>query len=263
MSASGPGPTRRALVLGLSAAGLGACSANDAPQGTPTPTATPSASSASPSLKAPSPSVSPSPTGPLEDVVHGTSGRPEVALTFHGQGPVAIADSVLAVCRGAGAAVTVFAVGQWVQENPELVRRITAAGHDVGNHTWSHPDLPTLDEAAATAEIAKGREALASVLGEAGPWFRPSATERSTPTIRAAAFAAGYARCISYDVDPEDFREPGASLVRSRVKEKVGPGSIVSLHLGHAGTVEALPGILEDLSARGLRAVTLSTLLRD
>ncbi|HQF04677.1 MAG TPA: polysaccharide deacetylase family protein [Phycicoccus sp.] len=210
-----------------------------------------------------SPTASPSPTGPLEDVVHGTSGRPEVALTFHGQGPASMADDMLAICRAAGAAVTVFAVGQWVQENPELIRRVKAAGHDVGNHTWSHLDMPTMDEATATAEIVKGRDALAAVLGEAGPWFRPSATERSTPTIRAAAFAAGYERCISYDVDPEDFREPGAEVVRERVAATVRAGSIVSLHLGHQGTTEALPGILEDLAARGLRAVTLSTLLRD
>jgi peptidoglycan/xylan/chitin deacetylase (PgdA/CDA1 family) len=64
-------------------------------------------------------------------------------------------------------------------------------------------------------------------------------------------------------VDPEDFRDPGADLVRSRVAATTGAGAIVSLHLGHLGTAEALPAILGDLTARGLRAVTLSTLLRD
>ena len=64
-------------------------------------------------------------------------------------------------------------------------------------------------------------------------------------------------------VDPEDFRDPGPDAVRQRTLDGVTAGSIVSLHLGHAGTVTALPGILEGLSARGLRAVTLSTLLRD
>jgi peptidoglycan/xylan/chitin deacetylase (PgdA/CDA1 family) len=62
-------------------------------------------------------------------------------------------------------------------------------------------------------------------------------------------------------VDPLDYLDPGPALVRSRVAATVRPGSIVSLHLGHPGTVAALPGILADLHARGLAAVTVSTLV--
>ena len=123
--------------------------------------------------------------------------------------------------------------------------------------------MPSLDAATARREVARGAAALKKAVGSTGWWFRPSGTPRSTATIRAAALDSGYKRCISYDVDPEDYRDPGAALVRSRTRKQVRPGSIVSLHLGHPGTVEALPGILSDLSTSGLRPVTLSTLLRD
>ena len=197
------------------------------------------------------------------DIVHGPRSREEVALTFHGQGPASLTERVLAHCREAGAAITVFAVGTWLADDPSLGRAIVHGGHDLGNHTWSHQQMPSLDAATARQEVAGGAAALKRAVGSTGWWFRPSGTPRSTATIRAAALASGYRRCISYDVDPEDYRDPGAALVRSRTRKQARPGSIVSLHLGHPGTVEALPGILSDLSRSGLRPVTLSQLLRD
>jgi peptidoglycan/xylan/chitin deacetylase (PgdA/CDA1 family) len=195
--------------------------------------------------------------------VHGPRSREEVALTFHGQGPASLTERVLAHCRDAGAHITVFAVGTWLADDPSLGRVIVRGGHDLGNHTWSHLQMPSLDAATARQEVARGAAALKKAVGSTGWWFRPSGTPHSTPTIRAAALKSGYRRCVSYDVDPEDYRDPGAALVRSRTRKQVRPGSIVSLHLGHPGTVEALPGILSDLSSSGLRPVTLTTLLRD
>lgn len=200
---------------------------------------------------------------PGSDITNGPRTREEVALTFHGQGPEALTQRVLAECRAADAGITVFAVGAWLAANPGLGRAIVAAGHDLGNHTWSHQQMPQLDAGQAAEEVARGAAALKAAVGSAGWWFRPSGTPHSTATIRAAAMKSGYQRCISYDVDPEDYRDPGAALVRSRTRRHARPGSIISLHLGHAGTVQALPGILSDLSTAGLRPVTLSVLLRD
>jgi peptidoglycan/xylan/chitin deacetylase (PgdA/CDA1 family) len=200
---------------------------------------------------------------PGDDIVHGPRDRSEVALTFHGQGPASLTTQVLDACRAADAHITVFAVGTWVQASPGLARAVLAAGHELGNHTWSHQQMKTLDAATADTEVARGVAALEKAVGSAGWWFRPSGTLHSTPRIRAAARRAGYARCVSYDVDPQDFLDPGAAAVRSRTRAQVRAGSIVSLHLGHPGTAEALPGILTDLSRMGLRPVGLSTLLRD
>jgi peptidoglycan/xylan/chitin deacetylase (PgdA/CDA1 family) len=168
---------------------------------------------------------------------------------------------VLAIARAHGARLTVFAVGQWLQANPTLGRAILAAGHELGNHTWSHRPMRRLTPAEADSEVARGAAEVAAVRGSAGLLFRPSGTPSSTPVIRAAARASGYLRCISYDVDPQDYLDPGTTAVRERTLAAVRGGRIVSLHLGHAGTVAALSGILDGLHARGLEAVTVTELL--
>ncbi|MEP6630978.1 MAG: polysaccharide deacetylase family protein [Lapillicoccus sp.] len=222
-----------------------------------TPTASvPSATTSAPSASAPAVLSSPGP-----DLRTGSAAYPAVALTFHGAGDLALTTAVLDIARTAGAHLTVFAVGQWLAANPGIGRAIVAAGHDLGNHTWSHQPMTSLDAAAARSEISQGAEAVAGSVGQAGLLFRPSGTPTSTATIRTAAAASGYARCIGYDVDPLDYDDPGAALVRSRTLAAVKAGSIVSLHLGHQGTVDALPGILQGLAAKGLQAVTVSRLL--
>jgi peptidoglycan/xylan/chitin deacetylase (PgdA/CDA1 family) len=197
------------------------------------------------------------------DIVNGQRGRHEVALTFHGAGDRSLAEQILRDCADHHAQITVFAVGQWLAGAPSLGPQIVAAGHELGNHTWSHQPMRTLSAQAAVDEIRRGADAIRSATGSVGWWFRPSGTPSSTATIRAAAAKSGYHRCVSYDVDPQDYRDPGAALVASRTLGQVRPGSIVSLHLGHAGTVRALPQILGGLGAKGLVPVTLSRLLRD
>jgi peptidoglycan/xylan/chitin deacetylase (PgdA/CDA1 family) len=186
-----------------------------------------------------------------------------VALTFHGAGERSLTEQILLDCADHDARITVFAVGKWLAGAPSLGPQILAAGHELGNHTWSHQQLPALSARAAQDEIRRCADALRSATGSIGWWFRPSGTQHSTATIRAAAIRSGYQRCVSYDVDPQDYRDPGAGKVVSRTLELARPGSIVSLHLGHLGTVQALPGVLAGLAARGLLPVTLSRLLRD
>lgn len=217
-----------------------------------------------PVIQVSSPSPEPSlvrTAGP--DIVSGPRDRREVALTFHGAGDPSLTERVLRACAEHDAHITVFAVGQWLAATPALGSQILAAGHELGNHTWSHQQMPSLSAQAARDEISRGADALRKATGSQGWWFRPSGTPHSTATIRAAASRSGYLRCVSYDVDPQDYRDPGSAQVVSRTLAQVAPGSIVSLHLGHAGTVAALPQILAGLKARKLLPETLSRLLRD
>jgi peptidoglycan/xylan/chitin deacetylase (PgdA/CDA1 family) len=224
-----------------------------------TTTSTTTSSSAVPTTSTTPPPAVLTSAGP--DLRTGPTAYPAVALTFHGAGDVALTAAALDIARGADAHLTVFAVGQWLAANPSVGREILAAGHDLGNHTWSHQAMTTLDAAAARREISQGAAAVAAAVGQAGLLFRPSGTPTSTATIRAAAAASGYQRCISYDVDPLDYEDMGATLVRTRTLAAVKAGSIVSLHLGHQGTVDALPGILKGLADKGLQAVTVTRLL--
>lgn len=273
--------TRRTVVSGLAAGAalaVGACTA-DGGQGRTSAgaTTTTRGTAAAPSSGATPASLSPAttatPTAPVTaaapaalltpgpDIRSGPSTGTGVALTFHGAGDVATTHAVLDVLHARGARVTVFAVGTWLSATPSLGREIVAAGHALGNHTWSHPVLTRLGLAAATDEVRRGADAVGAAIGAPGLLFRPSGTPTSTATIRAAAASAGYHRCISYDLDSLDYTDPGADAVVSTVTEALHPGAIVSLHLGHPGTLTALPRVLDVLATRGLRAITVTELL--
>ncbi|HEX4432391.1 MAG TPA: polysaccharide deacetylase family protein [Frankiaceae bacterium] len=264
-------PSRRTILATLALAGCGgavhAARAKVPPTtGTTTPSP-PTAASTSPSATpSATPSVEPptstsAPGGPAVEIVNGSRSKSQVALTFHGNGDPALAEALLQAAEAKGAHITVFAVGNWLAVNPALGRRILAGGHGLANHTYTHPDLSVLSETGVEDEFAKARDVLVQVSGNNGRYARPSQMNRSTPLVRAAAGAAGYATVVAFDVDPSDYLDPGASLVISRTLAAVQRGSIVSMHLGHAGTVQALPSILDGLATRGLTPVTVQTLL--
>lgn len=250
--------SRRAFLASLGAASLGAsaCSSSAPPQAT-----APSRSSAASATTSASAPPSPAPTVSGADLTHGPRDVKAVALTFHGAGDPALTRAALAVLAAADARVTVMAVGTWLQQTPALARAVLDAGHELGNHTWSHQPMRRLGPVACRDEVARGSAQLVALTGSKGRWFRPSGTPTSTATIRAAALASGYSRCLSYDVDPLDYTDPGSASVTRALLADVRPGSIVSLHLGHAGTVAALPAVLAGLRERGLRAVTVSDLV--
>lgn len=199
------------------------------------------------------------PRGPARFVAAGPRSGTAVALTFHGAGDPAIAESLMRTAEAAGAALTVFAVGQWLAAQPQLAARIARGGHELANHTWSHPSLGRLGSARVDAEIKRCRDEI-DRHGGTHRWFRPSAMRVPTALVLARAGAAGYRTVVGFDVDTLDFTDPGAAAIR-RAARSARAGSIVSLHFGHPGTVAALPAILADLKSRGLTAVTVSALL--
>ena len=232
--------------------GATACSRNGT-TARATTTATP------PVTATPPPTPLPRTSQPQGEVARADTGRPQVALTFHGDGDEDLARQVLGTLHARGAAVTVLAVGTWLQRYPDAARLVTDLGHELGNHTWSHPDLTALDEAGLRAEIERCRDLIAASTGGPGAFFRPSRAQHATAAVRRAASAAGYPTVLSYDVDSRDFTDPGATAIRRNVRA-VAAGGVVSMHLGHPGTLEAVPGLLDDLAARGLSPVTASTL---
>ncbi|MET9450066.1 polysaccharide deacetylase family protein [Streptomyces cinerochromogenes] len=221
----------------------------------------PASPSRSPSA---SPSAAPAPRaypGHPAQITHGPRTRPQVALTFHGQGDPALARALLTTAERYGARLTVLAVGSWLDEHPDLARRILDGGHDLGNHTQRHIGINSLPEAEARREITDCAERLKRLTGSIGTWFRPSRAPSASSLVARLARAAGYPHVLSYDVDSLDYTRPGAAAVTREVLTGVRDGSVVSLHFGYPDTVAALPDVLTELGRRGLRAVTTTELL--
>ncbi|MFJ8441101.1 polysaccharide deacetylase family protein [Kitasatospora griseola] len=199
------------------------------------------------------------PDTPLE-VVTGPHSRPQLALTFHGQGDPAVATALLAAAEQRGARLTVLVVGSWLDEQPQMARRILDGGHELGNHTQNHLDISAMRPDQAREEIAQCAQRLERLTGSMGRWFRPSAAQYATQMVKDQAQQVGYQHILSFDIDPLDYTDPGPDTIARRVLKSAAAGSVVALHMGHQGTVTALPAILDGLDAKGLHAVTASEL---
>lgn len=196
------------------------------------------------------------------DIAHGPRTIAKVALTFHGAGAPDFADPLLKLFKSTGTKVSIFAVGTWLVSDPAIATRIIEEGHDLGNHTMTHTQMKTISAKRVDSEISKCAAELKKLIGNHGAWFRPSGTQFSTAVIRAAAVKYGYGQCISYEVDSKDFQDPSKKSVISNVMNNVKNGSIISLHLGHKVTLDAMPTLLENLHAKGFTPVTLTELLK-
>ncbi|WP_380284237.1 polysaccharide deacetylase family protein [Kitasatospora purpeofusca] len=238
------------------AGGEGPTSPEPATTATATAPASPAAATAPPTA----PVLPPLAPGTPVEVAYGPRAGRNVALTFHGSGDPALATALLEIAEQRGVGLTVMVVGSWLDQQPQMARRILDGGHELGNHTQNHQNISAMAPDRARAEIAQCAERLQRLTGSIGRWFRPSAAQYATPMVREQAKAVGYEHVLSFDVDPRDYADPGAADLQRRVLGSVRGGSVVALHLGHRCTVDALPGILDGLGRAGLTPVTASRL---
>jgi peptidoglycan-N-acetylglucosamine deacetylase len=160
-------------------------------------------------------------------------------------------------------------LGQAIAGREEMLRRTAAEGHEVGNHTFSHPHAAQLSDAGLRAELRRTSDSIKDVLGAPPRLVRPPYGEDPERVSRVAA-ELGLGPTVLWSVDPRDWEEPPAAEIVHRTLGGLEPGAIVDLHDGFTrsrgnrscqATVEALAEILPVLSARAYRCVTVSELL--
>jgi peptidoglycan/xylan/chitin deacetylase (PgdA/CDA1 family) len=276
MTDPGPLSRRRFVLAGAVAAVLSACGRGRGRGATATSPATNATGTTTPdratTATAPGATASPGPgtlpptsaTGPLSParyVPNGDRAGSRVALTFHASGDPALAQQLLDVVARAGVPITVFGVGQWMAAHRDLVSRIAHAGHELANHTLTHQAMGQLSADRISQEVVGCADVLRDLTGSITAWFRPSGIAVPTATILEQAGRAGYPVSVGYDVDSLDFQDPGVEAVRANVLDHVQPGSIVSLHFGHQGTIAAFGPIVDGLRSRRLEPVTVTQLL--
>ena len=180
-----------------------------------------------------------------------------VAITFD-DGPGAQTGTLLNMLDRYDAVATWFPVGEVVADSPERLRAIARAGHEIGNHSWSHPQLTTLDDDGVDTQITRTAREIERVVGTRPSLVRPpygSISPRVTADLRRLGDPV-----ILWDVDPLDWKYRSADTVYANVMRQVGSGSIVLLHDVHPTTVAAVPRILSALAERGYVFVTVSEL---
>lgn len=193
-------------------------------------------------------------------VFQGPANLPEVALSFNVAWGEEYLPRILEILQREKIKASFFFVGDWVEKFPELVRAVAAGGHEIGNHGLHHSHPRAMGQGELNKLILENDALLRRVTGLApARLFAPPSGEFDRRTVGIAA-ALGF-RTILWTVDTVDWKKPAPELIRARVAEKAGPGSIILMH-PTAPTVAALPGIISDLRAKGLTPVTVGRLLR-
>lgn len=157
-----------------------------------------------------------------------------------------------------GVKTTFFLVDIWVKQYPDLVREIAARGHEIGNHSTTHPHMSQLSEGQIVQELATQADHVAELTGTRPTLFRPPYGDYNDRLVLTAR-DQGY-QVIQWSVDSQDWKNRGVEDVIARAK-KAGRGDIVLFHNDADFTVDALPTILADYQARGLTVVPVSQLL--
>jgi peptidoglycan/xylan/chitin deacetylase (PgdA/CDA1 family) len=160
--------------------------------------------------------------------------------------------------KDAGARATFFVLGEVVAQRPQALRQIAAAGHEIGDHTWSHPQLPLLTDDAVLRQVTRTADEIESLTGTRPHLVRPPYGALSLRVRQV--LGQGDWPMILWSVDPEDWKDRNSDTVYHRVIAGTRPGSIVLMHDIHPTTVAAVPRILAELKHRGYTFVTVSQL---
>ena len=154
---------------------------------------------------------------------------------------------------------TFFLVKQWVDNYPEDVKEIAARGHDVGNHSATHPHMAQLSAEEQQQEIDACNSAIEALTGACPTLFRAPYGEYNDDLVKGLKACDMY--CVQWNIDSLDWKDPSPSEMVSRIKKKLCPGSIILLHNGAANTPEALPQIIEMIQNEGYTIVPVSALI--
>lgn len=185
---------------------------------------------------------------------------PYIAMTFDDGPSAKLTPKLLDLLAAHHIKATFFLIGENVAEHPEIVAREVREGHEVANHSWSHPNFGKMGDDGVRSQIRKTDDAIKSAAGITPTLLRPpygSVTARQKKWINQEF---GH-RIVLWDVDPLDWRRPGPSVVCARIVKNTRAGSIVLAHDIHPGTIEAMPCVLKDLEAKGFKFVTVSELI--
>jgi peptidoglycan/xylan/chitin deacetylase (PgdA/CDA1 family) len=185
-----------------------------------------------------------------------------VALTFDDGPDPAGTHAILDTLRARGIPATFFLIGREIAAHPDLARALVTAGHEIGNHSFSHDRMIGVTPAWVADEVA-ATDALIRAAGYRGDiLFRPPNGKKLFALPRY--LAEHHRTTITWDVEPDSDGTPDAAAVTGTTVSQVRPGSIVLLHAMYAAreqTRQAIGPIVDGLRQRGYRFVTVSQLL--
>ena len=182
-----------------------------------------------------------------------------VAITYD-DGPGAETNRLLDKLKAKNAHASFMVLAPNAEQHPELLKRMKAEGHTIGNHTKTHRQLNTLSYDQVSQEIDAGNAAIKKATGQSTRWVRPP-YGATNATVDQVTRDKGVSQAL-WDVDTVDWKDRNSEHVCSSAVQGARAGSIVLMHDIHPTTVDAADCVIDGLRAKGLEPVSLDRLLR-
>ncbi|CAH0120495.1 Peptidoglycan-N-acetylmuramic acid deacetylase PdaA [Paenibacillus sp. CECT 9249] len=192
----------------------------------------------------------------------GDTSQKELYLTFDNGYENGYTANILDVLKAKKAPAIFFVTGHYVKDQPDLLKRMTAEGHLIGNHSWSHPDMTQVSDERIAEELARVKQAVASVTGQQEmPFLRPPRgifSERTLKVSREQGYTNVFWSIAYKDWDTQDQR--GWRYAYDRVMAQLHPGAVILLHSVSKDNAEALGQMIDDARKQGYEFKSLSQL---
>ncbi len=188
----------------------------------------------------------------------------EIALTFDDGPDPNYTPQILDVLQRYGIKATFFCIGRQVEAYPQIVRQEYEAGHVIGNHSWTHPDLGLLPASDILSELNQTFGAIQEVIGVQLAFFRPPYGSLSTQVLAQACHLGVTTVMWNAGEEARDWSRPGVKFIIRQILSLVRNGSIILMHDGggdRSQTVAALPVIIQRLQDRGFQLVTIQQMV--
>lgn len=187
--------------------------------------------------------------------------QPKVSLSFDAAWGNEDTDAILQVLEKYNIKVTFFMTGGWVEKYPDDVKKIAAAGHDLGNHSQNHKQMSQLSATECKEEIQSVNDQVKELTGITPILFRPPYGDYNNTLVETVNQCGCH--CIQWDVDSLDWKNYGVDSIISTVlnHKALGNGSIILMHNGAKYTKDALPSVIEELQKKGYEIVPISELI--
>ncbi|GKU82521.1 polysaccharide deacetylase family protein [Niallia sp. NCCP-28] len=153
-----------------------------------------------------------------------------------------------------------FLEGRWTKKNPELAKMIVDAGHEVGNHSYSHPDMSKIGTAQINQELKKTNDVIEATTGKTVNWFAPPSGSYTNEVVNIASqYNMG---TLMWSIDTIDWRKPSKEELINRVVEKVHNGAMILMHPTQP-TTSSIDQLIEQIQAKGYEINTVTELLSE
>lgn len=157
---------------------------------------------------------------------------------------------------------TFFLTGMWVETFPNLAKLIQSEGHEIGNHSYDHPNMVNISHEEIVENILKAEEVIKKVIGvNPRPLFREPYGSFNNKVFRAVG-EAGYKYSIYWSIDTIDWQTPPTRVIVNRILKRAKGGDIVLMHVAGNNTAEATDIAIRNLKIYGFKFVTISELIR-